>query len=298
MDRRTREDTASAVGYLRQALERDPEFALAWAELAWAYARQADAGWAGVADAYARARDAVSRALAVEPNLAEAHAQRGNIQLSFEQDWRGADASLRRALELDSGNQSALRRAGVLALALGRLDGAIAHFRRALELDPLGANTYHSLGRALYYAGRSDDAALAFRKALELTPQRIVTRAMLALALLRQGQGGEALEEARREPDDALRLWSVAILQHALGREAEATGALRELIERFAGDAAFQVAEIHGARREHDAAFQWLERAHAQQDRGLVELLSTPHLRPLHGDPRWSAFVEKRGLRA
>ena len=113
IDRITREEVAKAIEYLKQALERDPEFALAWAELGRAHAREADAGWAPVAEGYGRAREAVERALALEPDLAEGHAMMGWIRMMHDWDWQGAEASLARALELAPGNAMVLRRAGV-----------------------------------------------------------------------------------------------------------------------------------------------------------------------------------------
>ena len=116
------------------------------------------------------------------------------------------------------------------------------------------------------------------------------------MTLLAQGRGDEALVEAMREPNEAFRLWALAIVHHALGHRAESEAALRELIEKHSDTMAYQVAEVHAARGEADAAFEWLERAYAQRDGGLAGLRISPHLRSLHGDPRWGAFLKKMGL--
>jgi hypothetical protein len=71
---------------------------------------------------------------------------------------------------------------------------------------------------------------------------------------------------------------------------------LRELTEKHADDSAYQIAEVHGARGEVDAAFGWLERAYTQRDTGLIGMQVQPYLRSLHGDPRWDAFLKKLGL--
>ena len=295
-DRFTREGVAKGIEYLTQALARDPAFALAWAELGTAYAREADHGWAPVAEGYGRAREAVERALALEPDLAEGHALLGWMRMSYDRDWRGAEALFARALELAPGNATALRRAGALVSSLGRPEEAIGLYRRALEQDPLSASAHHNLARTLHAADRFAEAEAAYRKALELAPQRAVTHADLSLTLLARGGGEEALVEAMREPEEPLRLWALAIVHHALAHGAESAAALRELIEKHSDTAAFQVAEAHGARGEVDAAFEWLERAYAQRDGGLSELRAIPNLRPLHGDPRWGAFLRKMGL--
>ena len=294
--RSTREDTAKAIGYLRQALAVDAGFALAWAEVGGAYAIEANNSWAPVAEGYARAREAVARSLALEPELAEGHARLGWIRMFHDWDWRGAEASYARALELEPGNVMVLRMAGVLADNQGRLEEAIGLNRRALEQDPLSAATYHNLGMALYAADHFAEADEVYRKALELAPQAVDNHALLALTVLALGRGEEALAEAQREPLEPLRLSVLAIVHHAMGHGAESDAVLRELIEKFAERDGYHVAEVHAVRGEADAAFEWLERAYAHRQPWLTELKGNPHFRSLHGDERWGAFLKKMGL--
>jgi Tfp pilus assembly protein PilF len=294
VDRLTREDSARGIGYLKQALEIDPEFALAWAALSRAYV--AGANRVPVVEGIPRARDAVARALALEPDLVEGHAQMGWIRMIYDWDWHAAEASLQRALELAPGNADVLIAAGVMAWTLGRLDDAIALFRQGVAQDPLRAVGYNNLGLALNASDRCTEAEAAYRKTLELAPQREGTRAWLALNLLAQGRGDEASAEAAREPDEAFRLWVIAILEHAAGHRAESDTTLQGLIAKHQNDCACQVAEVHGARSEADLAFDWLERAYVQRDGGLTQMKTDPLLRSLHVDPRWDAFVRKMGL--
>ncbi len=294
IDRHSREDTAKGVEYLKQAVALDPRFALPWAELGLAYWNQADRSWAPVEEGYRQARHAVERALSLEPDLAEAHAVMGWIQMSYELDWRGAEVSMRRALELAPGNTHVLRRAGVWAHCLGRDDEAIALHRQAVELDPLSAATYRGLAGMLLNADRAAEAA--FSKALELAPNMAACHAYLALALLALGRGEQAVAEAKQDPAEAYRLWALAIVHHGLGMRVESDAALRELVEKYPGDGAVQIADAHGARGELAETFEWLDRAHAQRDTGLASMHGSRRLRFLHGDPRWSAFLRKIGL--
>ena len=292
----TREDTAKGIGYLKRALDLDPKLALAWTELSRAYSNQAGLGWSPVADGYRRSREAAEQALALEPDLSEAHARVGWIRMVYDWDRRGAEASFQRALELAPGNSLALRMSGVLAEEMGRFEEAIEFFRRALEQDPLSAPAYHTFGLTLHGAESYTEAEEVYRKALELAPQRATTRANLSLTLLALGRADEAIAEARREPDEALRLWALAIIHHAQGQRAESDEALRLLIEKYADNAACQIAEVQGARGSVDAAFEWLERAYAQRDSGLSAIHQrSPRLRSLYGDPRWSEFMKKMG---
>jgi tetratricopeptide (TPR) repeat protein len=296
IDRFARVDTAKGIGYLKEALNLDPEFALAWADLGQAYSREADLGWVPMAEGYGRAREAVERALSLEPHLAEGHAEKGWIHMAFDWDWAGAEASYRRALELAPGNALVLSGVGTLADALGHAEEAIQLYRRALEQDPLSSTSYSNLGAALRTADRLGEAEEVYRKALELAPGRVSTHANLSLVLLAQGRREDALAEAMREPHGALRLWALAIVYDAAGRGAESDEALRNLLDQYADDFAYQISAVHAARGSADLAFEWLERAYQQRDGGLAELKASTRFRSLHGDPRWGAFMKKLGF--
>ena len=295
LDRNTRDDTAKGINYLKQALDMDPAFALAWVQLGGAYWAEANIGWTQGTERFARAREAVGRALVLEPDLADGHALMGLIQMNDDWDWCGAEASYRRALELAPGNAVVLRRAGYMAVNLGRIDDGIALSRRAVEQDPLSAATYNVLAYALDASGRRAEAEAAYWKALELAPQRANSRATLALNLLAQGRGAEALAEVLREPLEWMRLWALAIIQWAAGRPTESEAALQELIAKHSADAAYQVATVYAARDEADLAFAWLERAYVQRDPGLVGVKGERY-GSLHADPRWDAFLRKMGF--
>ena len=296
INRWTREDITKGIGYLKQALEMDPQFAQGWVELAGAFTREAGRGWVATTDGYERAREAVMRAISLEPDLAEAHSALGWIRLIHDWDWKGADECTRKALALAPGNAIVVGLAGALASIFARHEEAIALFRQAIERSPLAVAAYNNLGQELIAVGQFQEAEGAYRKGLEVTPQTGAARGGLALALLAQGRTDEALAEAMREPEAPYRLWAMATIHHAMGRELESRAALDELIEIGAQDNAFQIAEVTASRGEVDAAFGWLERAYVQRDSGLAETLGNPHLRSLHGDPRWSAFLRKMGL--
>ncbi len=116
LDRRGQKDLERAVEYFRRSRERDPDYAPAWAGLSQAYARQADGGLVPAADGYRRAREAAEKALALDPQLADAHLAMGWIHSSYDWDWAAADASFRKALDLEPGSAQALRHAGIQAL--------------------------------------------------------------------------------------------------------------------------------------------------------------------------------------
>lgn len=296
VDRNTREDTVRGIGYLGEALALEPEFALAWAELGRAYANEANWGWAPAAEGYARARDALTRALALEPDLPEGHAGIAWIRMSHDWDWQGAEASFRRALAIAPGNALVLHQAGILTANTGRFDEGIALARRAVEQDPLGATAHFFLGLIFTGAGRYEEAIGAISKALEIAPQSIAMHAWLAVVLTLHGRLAEAQEHARQEPEEWGRRFALAVTGHAAGRAAESDAALRDLVAGNSRDAAYQIAEVHAFRGEIDAAFEWLERARVQRDAGVAWTKVDPLLCALHTDGRWVAFLRKVGF--
>ncbi len=298
LKRHGKDNLEKSLAYYEQAIKLDPGYAPAWAGLAAARIDQADRGYLPVEEGNRKAREAAEQALALDANLAEAHAAMGGIKMSYDWDWAGADASYQRALALEPGNAKFVRNAAVLAKTLGRFDEALAQDRRAVELDPLSAATHNNLGNHAYYAGRPEEAAAALKKALELNPEFPGSHNSLGQVYLAQRHPQEALAEMEREPGPELRLQGQALAYHALGRKKESDAALAELTAKYQADAAVQIAEVYAFRGEADRAFEWLERAYAQRDSGIAEMKGDPLLKSLERDPRYTAFLKKMRLSA
>ncbi len=293
LDQRTYESVLKAVDYLEQAVARDPGFALAWSELARAHWNAGGQGWAPRAESFARALREAERALALEPDRPEAFAQLAYVKVFADLDWRGAEASVRRALALAPGNPTVVHRAANVIGINGHIEEALALFERAVEQDPLSAKSHHNL--ALYHGalGHAAEAARCYRAALELTPNRAGTRGELAGALVELGRIDEALAEAEREPHEITRHWALAIALNAAGRKGEARAVLQPLIDKFADEAAFQIAEVFEAMGETDAVFEWLERAIRVEDPGVREIRMRPIYRRVRGDARWAPLARQ-----
>jgi serine/threonine protein kinase/cytochrome c-type biogenesis protein CcmH/NrfG len=298
VERITREDVSRGIEYLKEALQVDPKNARAWAELSRAQIIQAGYGWVPMAEGFEAAQETVKRALTIEPDLPEGYLMLGRIQLYFQWDWSGADASYRRAQELAPGNAVGRHGAGVLLENQGRINEAIELYRLAVEQDPLSAGGYDRLGTVFQSANRLAESEEAYRKAIELAPQRVRTRSSLALTLLAQRRAGEALEEAAREPELIYHLLALVVVHHAMGHASESDESLRTLVEKYTVGGAAQIAQAYAWRGEPDAAFDWLARAYEQRDPGLAEVKQGLLYRPLHDDPRWGGFLMKMGLEA
>jgi TolB-like protein/tetratricopeptide (TPR) repeat protein len=298
LDRTTAEDARKAIEHFKEAVELDPDFALCWAEMGRAYSVQVGKAWTSVDDGFRLSRQATEKALELEPELAEGHAQLGRIFAANEWDLAAARREYQRALDLAPGNSVVMDGASILEFKLGNFERALELSRQVLMQDPLSGAVWHNLGLICHAAGLVAEAEKALRRAMELSPQRLVTLAMLALVLMDEGRTEDALETAATEPDEFWRLWAFSILYHLTGRSDEAQEALNALIEKGADGGAYQIAEVYAARGNSDEAFEWLERAVAERDPGVTHAGVSPRFRTLHADPRWQGLLKVTGLKA
>jgi len=294
--RRTGADWEKAARAYEEALQIDPDYAAAWAGLSRVYASQAGATYIDLHPGYALARQAAQKALALDPALPEGYLAQATIQMSYDWDWAGAEASLQRALELAPGQADAVTEMGLLQRYLGDLDQAVAMERRAVELDPLSLRGLHALGMALIYAGQLDEANKVYQRLFTLNPDMPTANQARARVLQLQGRPQEALAIAEREADPFWREYGTLIAFYDLGRKDEADARLGAFIEQNQGDSAFQIAQIYGFRGDDDQVFEWLDRAYVQRDGGLPEIMFDPYLRKYWGDPRWAVILGKAGL--
>jgi eukaryotic-like serine/threonine-protein kinase len=295
-ERRDKESLEKALGYFEQAIQLDPSYAPAWAEIARVRANQADRGYLPTQEGYERARMAAEKALALDANLAEANSAFGWIKATYDWDWAAADASYQRALAVEPGNARVVRSAGGLAATLGRLDEALALHRRAVELDPLSAAARMNLGTYAYYSGQFDEAIAAFEKSLELSPAIPAVHHTLARVYLAEGRPQQALAETQREPDPEWRLFTQVLVYHKLGRTKDADAALGEFIAKYSQDSAYQIASAYAFRGENEKALEWLEKAYARRDPGLSDVKVDPLLHDVRSDARYRSLLKKMRL--
>ncbi len=288
-----------AAGAYRKAIELDPSYAAAYADLAITEFEISDRE-AGAAQAEGRkkALAAAEEAIALDTNLAEGYSARGYLRYLISWDWAGAESDFQRALTLEPGDSDTLSNYSLLLSAVGRLPEAIAATRKATVLDPLSASAWHYLGLYLNASGQLPEAKTAFLRALEINPERDMVHADFGETSLLGRDPMAALAEFRQEPVDPSRLTGVAMAEHDLGHATESQQALDELIAKAAQIAAYQIAEVYAWRGEQEKAFEWLDRAYAQRDSGLPFVKSDPLLAKLHGDPRYAEMLKKMNLPA
>ena len=293
--RRNLEDYRKAVGYFDQAIRLDPDYALAYTERSEA--------WSFIGDltgqhepAWSNARSDAEKAVAIAPDLAEAHAALGWVRFFI--DWKFAEGitAIKRAKELSPANPTANDLLARAILYLGRLDEGERQARHAVELDPLSVIAQSNLARALFCAGKLDEADAAARKAAELQPASASSRRWQTLIAAQRGDGETALREAQLEPDEGYRRFELALAQYVRGDRAAADASLADLIANGRDNLAYQIAEVYAVRGENDKAFEWLQISFDNHDTGTLTLLTDPLLRGLRDDPRYKNFLAKLGL--
>jgi tetratricopeptide (TPR) repeat protein len=292
----TDKDADMAAKYFERATQLDPSYALAWAWLSRARNWQADEGLIPMEEGRRLAREAVERALSLNPNLAQAHAQMGRIKQQVDHDWAGANASFQRAVALEPANPENIGFAAWSAAIFGRFDEAVRLDRRAVNLDPLNADSWERLASTEFFMGRLDQSAADSKKAFELNPDSGSGTETLSLIDLLQGRPQDALLNIERVQYAPPRACLYALAYYALGLKKESDAALSELMIKYHASNAYEIAQVYAFRNQTDKAFEWLDRAYAQRDPSLMSTKIDPLLKNLHSDPRFAALLKKLNL--
>lgn len=301
-NKRTREDLKKSIDYFNQAIEHDPNYALAYAGLADAYVLFPGYAVSSPQDSYPKARAAARRALEIDDTLAEAHAALGLELFAFE--WKAAEATreFRRAIELNPNYATAHHWYGnQVLLYTGRFDEAIAEMKRAQELDPLSLIVNADLGDTYFYARRYDQAIEQLLKTIEMDESFYYAHYELGMAYEMKGSYAEAIaqyQKARALNNDPRVL---ALLGHAYaasGRRDEALKVLNQLKEIAQQQyiPAYHFVILYAGLGEKDLAFEWLEKTYQDRTSRMTILQVDPYLDPLRPDPRFQEMVRRVGL--
>ncbi len=299
--RRSTEGLKQAIQRLEKAVEIDPEFALAYAELADCYALLNWYVEPAPPEAWPRAKQAALKAVEVDPDLAEAHAALGFVKLHYDRDWVDAERALRKSILLRPSNQVAHRWYAYSLSAMGRHDEAYAEIKRAREISPQSPVIATGVANVLFLAGRFDDTIEQCRKALELDAGAVAAHTVLRWAYEKKGMRNEALAAYEQErvfagetpTTQAKRAHVLA----ATGNHEEARTILEEIIARRSERwvTAYEIAIIYCWLGDYDNAFQWLEQAEKEHAVGFTFVRVDPHLEPLRTDPRFDELLSDTG---
>jgi TolB-like protein/Flp pilus assembly protein TadD len=296
LDRLDKVGFESAAGYFEQALALDPTALRAAESLALVHIYIAEWGFAPPREGFERARTSCESVLKLDPISGMAYAQLALIHAIYDWDWAAAVGKVQRALAFDPRDPGILVTAGIIHLALDRLDEAAGFFNAASALDPLGAVSHGALGTIYYRSGRLAEAEAEFRRALEISPTYRWAHWSLGTVLLTAGSLDAALSQMQQATADCGGDAGLALVYHAMKRNADSDGALERATKAYAERWAYGIAEVHAYRGEIGQAFTWLDRAYRQKDVVLYRMKGDPLLRNLEPDARYKAFLRKMKL--
>lgn len=292
----TVEEEIKSIGYFERAIERDPNFALAYVGLAMAWTELGENGALGRSQTGSKALPAAEKAVVLDPELGEAHCALAYARLVFEFDWERAEAGFKRALELSPGDADTYDLYGRMCAGIGRFDEAITMHRRAYELAPLSHRA--DLPTSLLRAGRNEEAARISAENLKLDPDYERLHATLGWALFRLGRTDEAIAELKRAAElaGAGTMWLAQLGQaYALtGRAEEAHNVLKKLEElaRPHSPSPYHMAYVYVGLGNHERALDHLERAVEEGIGPLYGLKGSFLLAPLRNHPRFTALLK------
>ncbi len=302
-DRRTQEGLTKGIEYFQQAIALDPNYALAYAEMADSY--DGLGGYLGFLpprDSLPQAKAAAVKALEIDDTLSQAHYSLAQTKLYYEWDWSGAEREYRRAIELNPNYAPAHQGYGTYLEALGRFDEAIAERERAQGLDPLSAFRTADVGYPFYWAGQYDQAIEHYRRALELDPNFFWSYLWIGEAYVEKGMHEEAITEIRKaaalSAGNARVQATLGYAYAVSGRRREALGVLNELKVRSQQSyvSPYFIALIYAGLGDNDRTLDWLEKAYQERHPYLAFLKLEPVFRNLRSDPRFQELLRRVGL--
>jgi serine/threonine-protein kinase len=248
------------------------------------------------AEGFEDARRLAMHAIELSPGVAEPHAILAYLYRNRDWDWTASRAEIRLALSADPADPVSLVLDGLLSMTLGEHEKAEHQLRAAVDRDPLFNYANFNLGNALYLRAKYSEAESVFRRLLEISPRFKWTRPYLAKTLLAQGKSRAALDALLPMDAGTTKLDYLSVVLLANGRTSDADAALQMLIAQHAATDASCIAMAYAYRNEKQLALQWLERAYAQRDAGLMEILGEPLLKNISAEPRFHAILREMNL--
>jgi serine/threonine-protein kinase len=301
--RYTEESIRKGIEYYRQAIAADPDYALAHVGVALAYAELAAGQGGGPLRpdlAYYEANEAITKALALDGQLGEAHSVSALLKMIHDFDWAGAEEEFKLALELSPGGADIYDHYGWLCAALERWDEALSLVKRAQELDPLVHRA--DVATTLIRAGRYPEALEAALRTVEFEPEFGRGRSTLGWAYVKNGLVDEGLTQLERAvalvPENTLYLAQLGQAYGMTGRTEKAREVLRQLEqmsqERYVSP--YHLAYVYTGLGEADRAMDFLERAYEERAGSVYGIKGSFLFTSLHSHPRFKALLRKMNL--
>jgi serine/threonine-protein kinase len=294
-----------ALEYFQQAIDKDPNFALAYSGLADTYNLLGGPEAGGDLppnEMLPKAKAAALKALEIDETLAEPHVSLAHPKYYYDRDWAGAEREYKRAIELNPNYAQAHFWYAIYLSIMQRQSEALAEIRRAQDLDPLSLPITVWHARILAYSGQTDQAIEMLKRTLEMDRNFILTHQRLGQLYEEKGMHDEAITEykevLRLTEGKPLGIAALARVYAAMGKRDEAQKNLDELLQlskqRFVSPTS--IAIVYIALGNKDQAFAWLEKGNEVRDLNILRLKLDQGFRPLRSDPRFDDLVRRIGI--
>lgn len=288
----------------QEAVQKDPQYALAYAGLASSYALLGQVPYDDMSpiEAKPKARAAAERALQLDPGLAEAHAVLANVSFSYDWNFEAAEQEFQSAFALGPNNPTPHLWYGHFCIVRNRLPQALEENSRTLDLDPVSP-LFNTVRAEIYYHARNYDAAIAqARRTVEQYPNYWLAYIWLGSALREKKMYKDSLEQfsqGRKLSGDHPSM--IALYGHALALSGDPAGAREALadLQRLAQSryvSSLYFAAVYTGLGENRTALDWLDRAYKERNDRLVYLGAEPMADPLRSDPRFMQLLAKIGV--
>jgi serine/threonine protein kinase/Flp pilus assembly protein TadD len=288
-------DTQKSIETLQQAVDLDPNYAQAWAGLAYAHRTLSLYSPISTHETYQRSIEAINKALAIDDRLSEAHSALCENKYLYEWDFAGAERECKRAIELDANSAQAHEIYSRYLMGRGRHDEAIAEIETAIDLEPASRFNHRNYGRALFYTRRYREAEEQFKRVLAMDQNFGGTYSWLTSTLALQGKEAEAYDWFKkllsyRKVDQQ----TVQVFEKAF-QTSGWHGVWREWIKRIdtVGGTTFDAALYNAQLGNKDEAFKYLEEVYQQRGIWMTYLRVEPRLDPLRDDPRFQDLLRR-----
>ena len=292
--KRTADDLRKAIDSLEQAIELDPDYALANAILAESYGLLPFYTYISTENVFTKAKSAAMKALHLDEDLAEAHSALGFIKMYYEWDWAGAEKELKRAIQINPSYVTAHHWYAEYLAFMGRHEEALEEVHLALEIDPLSLLENYEKAFILHYARQYDKSIEQCLKTLELDQNYKLTYLTLTRSYLQKGMHEEALKAIQLKGSDLYLEYAYALA----GQREESIRKIEEMKEQWKRENmhALPLAKVYAALSEEDLALDWLEKSLERREPNIVKLNVNPIFDGLRSNPRFKAILKKINL--
>lgn len=301
-NKRTGADIRKGIDYFEQAIAKDPNYALAYAGLAYSYLVLP--GYTDVSSLSVdqKAKEAATTALSLDDSLAEAHAALANAAWRFEWDLSGAERGYKRAIDLNPNYATAHQWYALFLSDLGRHDEAIEEMKRALKNDPLSLSINNGMGRIFAEARQYDAAIGQLRKTLEIDQSFRRPHRYLGEVYVQKGMFDAAIAEFQQSVEASDNYMGLAGLAHAYAvanRKGEAQKVIEDLQAKQQNhneSLSYQLAMIYAGQGENGRALEELQKAYDSRSPWLIHLNVEPRFDKLRSDPRFVDLLSRMGF--